>query len=229
MSHVEMTEIDKIDLWRQRLFEVEAGMTIFVTRQGSGPHISKWLAAKARIFANFPAEDCADVATWQGAFFRAQALCEQFISGNFGERAMARWVLANASVYQAIDADRGLEPPPDAIRRVARQAALYGSDYEIVEESASGAEVLIAHCAIWDYRELARARGVPITLKSPCTYCTKAMSANIRAKGCFPQFELFDRGHEHGCRWRAVDMSAPHADAVMAEPPPRKTPAKIPA
>jgi hypothetical protein len=212
MSRIAMTEAEQAALWRQRLFEAEAGMTDFLVRQGAGPYIATWLAAKARIFADFPERGCADVERWKGAFFRAQALCEEFLLGNFGEAAIALWVAANANVYRAIERDGALPAAPEAIRRIARQAELYGSDYDIVEESPLRSEIIIAHCAIWDYRERARAGGIPITLKSPCTYCTKAISANIHAKGCIPQYELLDAEPGHGCRWQALAAAAPQRE-----------------
>jgi hypothetical protein len=212
MSRIEMTEAEQAELWRQRLFETEAGMTDFLVRQGAGPYIATWLAAKACIFADFPERGCPHVERWKRAFFRAQALCEEFLLFNFGEDAIALWVAASANVYRAIEADRALPPAPDVIRRIARQAELYGSDYDIVEESPVRSEIIIAHCLIWDYRERARAGGIPIALKSPCTYCTKAMSANIRAQGCIPRYELLDGERGHGCRWQALAATDPQAE-----------------
>jgi hypothetical protein len=212
MSRIEMTEAEQAALWRQRLFEAEAGMTEFLVRQGAGPYIATWLAAKAGIFADFPEHGCRQVERWQRAFFRAQALCEAFLLANFGEEAIALWVAASANVYRAIECDGALPPAPDAIRRIARQAECYGSDYDIVAESPVRSEIIIKHCAIWDYRERARAAGIPITLKSPCTYCTKAMSANIRAKGCIPQYALRDREEGHGCCWQALAAADPQRE-----------------
>lgn len=209
MSRVDMTEAEQAALWRQRLFETEAGMTDFLVRHGAGPYIATWLAAKARIFADFPERGWPDVERWKRAFFRAQALCEEFLLANFGEAAIALWVAASANVYRAIECDKALPPAQQVIRRIARQAELYGSDYDIVEESPARSEIMIAHCSIWDYRERARASGIPITLKSPCTYCTKAMSANIRAQGCIPHYELRDGERGHGCRWQALAAADP--------------------
>lgn len=62
----------------------------------------------------------------------------------------------------------------------------------------------ITHCAIWDYREKARRNGVRLTLASPCTYCTEALSANIRAKGYHPAHRLRSGPTGHGCRWEAT-------------------------
>ncbi|MBG5155254.1 hypothetical protein I5G49_05155 [Pseudomonas aeruginosa] len=57
------------------------------------------------------------------------------------------------------------------------------------------------HCAIWDYRERARARGVPITLESACTYCTKLLSAFVAASDCRADWRLYEEPQGHGCVW----------------------------
>ncbi|MFF6555012.1 hypothetical protein ACET39_16680 [Pseudomonas aeruginosa] len=57
------------------------------------------------------------------------------------------------------------------------------------------------HCAIWDYRERARARGVPITLESACTYCTKLLSAFVAASDCYADWRLYEEPQGHGCVW----------------------------
>ncbi|MBH9522523.1 hypothetical protein I5L57_32495, partial [Pseudomonas aeruginosa] len=94
---------------------------------------------------------------------------------------------------------RGLTPPPP--HRLARQAALYGSRFEVQAEAGGRAVFHNRHCAIWDYRERARARGVPITLESACTYCTKLLSAFVAASDCRADWRLYEEPQGHGCVW----------------------------
>ncbi|MCT7340888.1 hypothetical protein N5K55_09145 [Pseudomonas aeruginosa] len=79
-----------------------------------------------------------------------------------------------------------------AADRLARQAALYGSRFEVQAEADGRAVFHNRHCAIWDYRERARARGVPITLESACTYCTKLLSAFVAASDCRADWRLYE-------------------------------------
>ncbi|WP_174220193.1 hypothetical protein, partial [Pseudomonas aeruginosa] len=85
--------------------------------------------------------------------------------------------------------------------RLARQAALYGSRFEVQAEAGGRAVFHNRHCAIWDYRERARARGVPITLESACTYCTKLLSAFVAASDCRADWRLYEEPQGHGCVW----------------------------
>ncbi len=126
------------------------------------------MATSARIFADLPATDDLRAEAWQAVFFRAQALIEQFIVARPADYRLDDWARATARIYRALEpAGRG--DPASAADRLARQAALYGSRFE-VQAGADGRAVFHnRHCAIWDYRERARARGVPITLESACT------------------------------------------------------------
>ncbi|WP_171897470.1 hypothetical protein, partial [Pseudomonas aeruginosa] len=47
----------------------------------------------------------------------------------------------------------------------------------------------------------ARARGVPITLESACTYCTKLLSAFVAASDCHADWRLYEEPQGHGCVW----------------------------
>ncbi len=73
--------------------------------------------------------------------------------------------------------------------------------FEVQAEAGGRAVFHNRHCAIWDYRERARARGVPITLESACTYCTKLLSAFVAASDCRADWRLYEEPQGHGCVW----------------------------
>ena len=81
----EMTEQDRARLWQQRLFEAEAGMTNYLTHQGTGEHISEWIQIRSIIFGSIPTLPDSDVKLWQQTFFRGQALIERLLVTNYGE------------------------------------------------------------------------------------------------------------------------------------------------
>ncbi|WP_405010873.1 hypothetical protein [Kitasatospora sp. NBC_01539] len=205
-----MPDGERSALWRRRLHEAEAGLTRYLVTRGDELHLTDWFALQSEIFADLP-EPTAPSAAWQRVFFRGQALMERFLVARYGEEVLPAWAASNAEVHRDVEPDHG-GGAADPIRRIARQAELYGSDYEFDDDappSAEHAALTITHCAIWDYREKARRSGVRITLASPCTYCTEALSANIRAKGHRPAHRLRSGPTGHGCRWEATAPTAP--------------------
>ncbi|GJF27930.1 hypothetical protein KNE206_06300 [Kitasatospora sp. NE20-6] len=205
-----MPDAERSALWRRRLHEAEAGLTRYLVTRGDELHLTDWFALQSEIFADLP-EPTAPSAAWQRVFFRGQALMERFLVARYGEEVLPAWAASNAEVHRDVEPDHG-GGAADPIRRIARQAELYGSDYEFDDDappSAEHAALTITHCAIWDYREQARRSGVRITLASPCTYCTEALSANIRAKGHRPAHRLRSGPTGHGCRWEATAPTAP--------------------
>ncbi|KWT63399.1 hypothetical protein ADL21_03025 [Streptomyces albus subsp. albus] len=200
---VAMSDSERVALWKQRLFEAEAGMTKYLVEQQAGTALGEWIEIQAAIFDDLPPQSPPAPTAWQRIFFRAQALMERFLVSRFGHGELAAWARANAAVHSAVERAGG-HGAADAIARVARQAELYGSALQLLHTTPERAELLITHCAIWDYRERARARGVQLTLVSPCEYCTAAISANITARGYRPAFELIEDGDDHGCRWQAT-------------------------
>ncbi|MEU6981070.1 MULTISPECIES: hypothetical protein [unclassified Streptomyces] len=206
-----MPDAERAALWRQRLHEAEAGLTRFLVGLGLAADLEGWFGLQAEMFADLPTGTTGSATAWQRIFFRGQALMERFLVARYGEDVLAEWAAANAEVHRWVEPDRG-GGAADPIRRIARQAELYGSDYEVStdrETGATTAAVDITHCAIWDYREKARSGdGVRLTLASPCTYCTRAMSANVRAKGYQVSYRLSEDRGEHGCRWEATAPAA---------------------
>lgn len=193
-------------LWKRRLFEAEAGLTRFVVESRAGAFMHDLLLVKHAIFESLPPTG-AEETDWKAAFFRAQALMEQFIVSRFGHDQLAAWAAANSAVYAAVDA----APRHDAVvplQRLHDQADLYRSKVEWVEHRENRAVLKIRHCAIWDYRELARRRGVTITLQSPCEYCVPATTAMITNKGLHAGCELTEGEHGHGCVWTASGQGA---------------------
>ena len=207
-----MPDAERSALWRQRLHEAEAGLTRLVVARGGNDEalLADWFVLQAQLFADLPDARTAPATAWQRIFFRGQALMERFLVARYGEAVLADWGRSNAEVHRRVEPDHG-RGAADPIHRIARQAELYASDYEL-DEDVSGPEhsaVTITHCAIWDYREQARRTGVRLTLASPCTYCTESLSANIRAKGFVPVHQLRTGPTGHGCRWEAAAPATP--------------------
>jgi hypothetical protein len=189
-------------LWRQRFFEAQVGMERYLIETYGQEAIATWIPVRALILSQLDASSPAldDVKAWQERFFRTQALLEKYLVEHHGLEDLQRWTDAIGQVFRQVEPDRGGGAADVAIR-FAKQAHLYGSQYEITRLGRNHAEVRLDHCAIWDYREQARRRGVQLTLSSPCIYCTKATLSNMAAKGFAAEFELMERGDEHGCRW----------------------------
>ncbi|MGW7284398.1 hypothetical protein ACWGH4_02685 [Streptomyces sp. NPDC054847] len=215
-----MTGSERSALWRQRLHEAEAGLTRFLVSLGDEVKLTEWFTLQAELFTDLP-EPEASPQDWQRLFFRGQALMERFLVDHYGEGVLTEWARANAEVHRQVEPDHG-RGAADPIHRIARQAELYGSDYELDDDtppSTARAALTITHCAIWDYREKARRSGVRLTLASPCTYCTEALSANIRAKGYHPTHRLRSGPTGHGCRWEATAAHGAQQPADAAEEP----------
>ncbi|MDT0268551.1 hypothetical protein RM844_19885 [Streptomyces sp. DSM 44915] len=196
-------------LWRRRLFEAEAGLTRFVVEARAGAHLQELLQVKHAIFESLPENN--SETEWKAAFFRGQALMERFVVGYFGHDELAAWARSNSQVYAAVDP----APKHDATVPLARlntQADLYDSDTEWLEQDPERAVLRIRHCAIWDYRELARDRGVTITLRSPCEYCVPATTAQITSKGLKASHRLTEDSEGNGCVWTAARTPAGPAD-----------------
>ncbi|WP_100475315.1 hypothetical protein [Mycobacteroides abscessus] len=185
----------RIKLWRQRLFEAESGLTRFFVEENAPELLDEWIRVKAGIFEDLPNGDIES--DWQRAFFRAQALMERFLVAHFGHDRMADWATSNAYVYAATTTDSTCAQ--SVADRFVRQLANYDSETQVTAD-LSAASISVKKCGIWQYRERARARGVPITLASPCEYCTKATAANFSAKGYTSTYELTSEP-SRGCRW----------------------------
>ncbi|WP_201024499.1 hypothetical protein [Pseudomonas aeruginosa] len=81
MSAVERDPAAQATLWRQRVFEVHAAMSAYLAERHRREDLGDWVATSARIFADLPATDDLRAEAWQAVFFRAQALIEQWRSG----------------------------------------------------------------------------------------------------------------------------------------------------
>ncbi|TDZ96037.1 hypothetical protein [Mycobacteroides salmoniphilum] len=182
-------------LWQQRLFEAESGLTRFFVEENAPGLVDEWIRVKAGIFENLPSGE--HESDWQRAFFQAQALMERFLVAHFGHERMADWARSNAYVYATTTTDSTCAQ--SVADRFVRQLANYDSETEVTAD-VSAAMISVKRCGIWQYRERARARGVPITLASPCEYCTKATAANFSAKGYASTYELTNEP-VRGCRW----------------------------
>ncbi|WP_422526062.1 hypothetical protein [Serratia fonticola] len=194
----EINDCQQAALWRQRFFEAEAGLNKYLVEQKGGAFLGLWVQVKKNIYANVPTE--LEASAWKNAFFCAQAMMEEFVIEQFGYDELKQWAKSNATVYGIVEHPRA--PGPEGpLERLRQQLELYGSEVEFTKLDEHEAELKIQRCGIWQYREEARARGVVITLESPCEYCTASTSANISAKGFKPDFELMVTNNIHGCRW----------------------------
>ncbi|MFF0739939.1 hypothetical protein ACFYVL_06005 [Streptomyces sp. NPDC004111] len=204
----DMSPSERAALWRQRLFEAEAGLTRYLTETRGGRDIDDWISVRSEIFHELPTQDAesASPEAWQRVFFRAQALMERFLVSRYGHGELAAWARAGAEVHRWVEPEHG-HGALDPVLRIARQAELYGSRYRILADGPERAALEISHCAIWDYRKKAEARGVPLTLASPCEYCVHATGSNIAAKGFTARHELDDGPEGPGCTWEATQCA----------------------
>lgn len=213
---VMMSGAERSALWRQRMFEAEAGMTRYLTERHRGRDHGAWIRVRGQMFADLPGDDD-DPAGWQSVFFRAMALMERFLVSRYGHGELRAWAEANAEIHRYVEPDRG-NGALDPLVRIARQAELYSSDYRLLDTDRDRAVIEIAHCAIWDYRERARRRGISLTLESPCEYCIHSIAANVSAKGFQPQHVLTAGPDGHGCRWEITEWSGATTSAAEQSP-----------
>ncbi|MCO3439768.1 hypothetical protein FA179_10445 [Pseudomonas aeruginosa] len=145
-------------------------------------------------------DPAAQATLWRQRVFEVHAAMSAYVAARPADYRLDDWARATARIYRALEpAGRG--DPASAADRLARQAALYGSRFEVQAEADGRAVFHNRHCAIWDYRERARARGVPITLESACTYCTKLLSAFVAASDCRADWRLYEEPQGHGGVW----------------------------
>ena len=206
-----MTAVEERDLWRQRFFEAQAGMERYLLETYGLKEMARWLPVRAAILQDLAQENAAkeDVQSWKERFFRAQARLEKYVADHHGLDDLEHWTAATGQIFKLTEPDRG-GGAGDFARRLAKQAHLYRSDYAIEHADRDYARVVLHRCAIWDYREQARQRGVTLTLKSPCQYCTKATVANAGSKGYSATFQLNADDATHGCIWEIRNENTRH-------------------
>lgn len=196
-----MSEQEESALWRKRFFEAQAGMEQYLTETYGGQEIARWLPVKAEILKGLDAPaGKQEVQVWKERFFKTQARLEKYVVDHHGLEDLGQWALAIAQVFKYTEPNLGGGAADIAVR-LAKQAHCYRSEYEITQAGQHYARLELKHCAIWDYREVARSRGVHLTLASPCTYCTQATIANARAKGFRATYNLHADSSGHGCTW----------------------------
>ena len=216
MSAALLTPAEQGALWRQRLFEAHSAMTAYLIQEHRAQDLADWVDVTGRIFHDLPPAVGACSTEWQAVFFRTQALIEQFIVQRKQIYDLDAWAAATGQVYRALE-PAGQGEPAAAAERLGRQASLYGTRFEIRQVAPDASLFEVHHCGIWDYREHARANGVPITLKSACTYCTKLLSSLVHAKGCDARWTLLADDQGHGCEWTITREILIHAGVVEHE------------
>lgn len=202
---IQMSEQEKCSLWRQRFFEAQAGMERYLAEKYGSEEIPRWLPVRAEILEGLNHISSSwDALFWKKRFFKTQALLEKYLADNHDLGDMEGWTRAIGEIFKHTEPDKG-GGTGDMALRLAKQAHCYGSQYEIVFLSKDHSEITLSHCAIWDFREEARRSGVQLTLKSPCSFCTRATEANIRAKGFTASYQLHESETDHGCTWEIKD------------------------
>ncbi|MEV0622113.1 hypothetical protein AB0I81_52960 [Nonomuraea sp. NPDC050404] len=193
-------------MWRRRLAETEAGLTAYVIERGDSQALEALLETKAALLRRLPPEN-AEPADWQRAFFAGQAAMERFVVYRFGMSAIAEFGEYVGHVYGQVS-HSGDGGASEVIQRIQRQATCYESRVELSPASREHGVLDIVHCAIWDYRERARASGVELTLDSPCRYCTHLLSSMITSTGLRARHALRETPDGHGCRWEVGEAGA---------------------
>ncbi len=135
---VTMSHAEKSALWRQRLFEAEAGMTRYLTEHHHGRDLADWIRVRSEVFSALPEPGDEDPTGWQRVFFRAQAQLERFLVSRYGHGELKSWADANAEVHRYVEPDHG-RGALDPVLRIARQAELYASHYQVLAEESHSA------------------------------------------------------------------------------------------
>ena len=190
-----MDDRQAANLWLVRMLEGQMGLVQFLIARGDVDLLTQWLAIQSEIDSDVDTiRTEADNSEARKLFFRSQALMEKFVVERISYESMAAWVAHSADVHHR------LSPMDDPVvgfpERVQQQLHLYDS-----HQRGGTGFVDVLHCGIWRYREERRAAGVPITLKAPCEFCTKSISANARAHGLEPEYVLHTERPQPGCEW----------------------------
>lgn len=131
-----------------------------------------------------------------GVYFKTQAAVEKYL----GAEKLPEWT--NYVAKQFADNIREtsvseVEIAKRVIFELAEVLTIYGSDYEISEEDNCIA-LDVNYCGIFKYRNIAKDKGVELTLGLPCEFCT-----DFRHK-IAKQLNINTLSHELkdcGCKW----------------------------
>jgi hypothetical protein len=183
-------------LWLLRILEGQLGLSEFLTSRGNVEDIASWMAIAADV--NHDIDKILidpDNNSARRLFFTSQALMEKFVIERISYDAMTDWTEHSARVHHQLTPME--DPPREFANRLHAQLDLYDSDV-----SSQEGHVSVARCGIWSYREKRRKAGTPITLKSPCEFCTQSVTANARQQNLEARFDLTDSPDGRGCQWR---------------------------
>ncbi len=123
--------------------------------------------------------DSQKVELWKRRFFEAQAAAEEFITTNYGDLGLQKWLRANAAITARLLANE-VDDPRERVQHFAKrlhaQLAIYDSVME-KSDSMPGVRIENLVCGILRYRQAAETRGVRLTFKTPCDYCRRLNTA----------------------------------------------------
>ncbi|WP_151901754.1 hypothetical protein [Tsukamurella tyrosinosolvens] len=178
-------------LWLIRVLEGQLGLSSLLASKADVKLLATWMAIAAELDRDIDGL-CGnpDPEAARRLFFTSQALMEKFVIERISYDAMADWTEHSARIHRQLTAMA--DPRAEFPARLHAQLDLYDS----AVHSADG-RVTVDRCGIWSYREQRRAAGTPITLKSPCEFCTKSVSANARHQNLAASVNL----RERGCEW----------------------------
>lgn len=178
-------------LWLLRVLEGQLGLSSLLTTKADVKLLAAWLSIASGLDRDIDGL-CGnpDPEAARRLFFTSQALMEKFVIERIAYDALSEWTEHSARIHrQLTEMD---DPRSQFPARLRAQLDLYDS----AVESGNG-HVTVDRCGIWTYREQRRAAGTPITLKSPCEFCTKSVTANARHQNLAASVRL----REHGCDW----------------------------
>ncbi|WP_148281504.1 hypothetical protein [Tsukamurella sp. 1534] len=182
-------------LWLVRVLEGQLGLSALLTEHADVKLLATWLAIAADIDRDID-KLCGDPdpEAARRLFFTSQALMEKFVIERLSYETMSDWTEHSARVHRKLT--EMVAPHEEFPARLHAQLDLYDSD---VSSRAGG--VSVSRCGIWSYREQRRAAGTPITLKAPCEFCTRSVTANARHQNLEARFELVESEAGRGCEW----------------------------
>ncbi len=178
-------------LWLIRVLEGQLGLSSLLAAKGDVKLLATWLAIAAELDRDIDGL-CGnpDPEAARRLFFTSQALMEKFVIERISYEAIEDWTEHSARIHRQLTAMD--DPRTEFPARLHAQLDLYDS----AVHSRDGG-VTVDRCGIWTYREQRRAAGTPITLASPCEFCTRSVAANARHQSLAATVRL----RERGCDW----------------------------
>ncbi|WP_397539045.1 hypothetical protein [Rummeliibacillus pycnus] len=129
-------------------------------------------------------------------YFKTQAAIEKYL----GPDRLEEWTVYVAKQFSdnIRETSNSMEEIEEkVVRELAEVLTVYGSDYEYIKEDGH-ISLDVKRCGIFNYRGKAQEKGVELTLKLPCEFCTdfrNKVAEQLNVEGL--SYSL----HECGCKW----------------------------